>query len=93
MLKPGYLIRVWCRECSGDADAYGCFGGETELMGRDGCEAVEPFDTIAEADAEGHRFTDCLPWDFEVTDTAGKLVQASQVIAPQCARGGSKWVK
>jgi hypothetical protein len=70
----GFLIRVWCRDCSGDNDEYGCFGGSTELRGRDGCEAQEPFATLDEAKAYGHKFTMGPPWEYEVTDLSGKEV-------------------
>ena len=62
----GYLIRVWCDDCGDGQDPMGCFDGAHELRGRDGCEALDPFETIEEADAAGWEFCNGPPWEFEV---------------------------
>ena len=102
MATEGFLIRVWCRDCSGD-DEQGCFGGGSELQGnailRDLLRATDPrcfggdselqgngytdngfgdsvpFATYEEAERFGHKVTSGPPWDFEVTDCAGVLVE------------------
>ena len=80
---PGFLIRVWCRDCC-DEDPAGCFGGGSELRGPNGADPLgpdrQPPDTFATrelADAYGCTFTDGPPWDFEVCDETGKAIAAA----------------
>ena len=78
-LDGGFLIRVWCRDCSGDNDEWGCFGGGSELDGNgrtdNGFGDPIPFATYAEAEAHGYKITRGPPWDFEVTNGAGESVE------------------
>lgn len=70
----GFLIRVWCDDCSGDNDEQGCFGGGSELKGKPGVTVLDEdvlFDTREEAEEFGWDFTRGPPWSFEVVEVAG----------------------
>jgi hypothetical protein len=51
-----WRVRVWCRCC--DEDAYGCFGGGSEIL-------EDRFETKVAAEEHGWRFCQGPPWSFE----------------------------
>lgn len=64
--KVGYRLLLWCRDCNG-YDFQGCFDGGSELQ-----EEVYP--TITEAIKAGYKETDGPPWEFEIQDLEGNVI-------------------
>jgi hypothetical protein len=54
-----WRVRIWCRDCAGDGDEQGCFGGGSEVLD-------EEFETEEQARDFGYAKTRGVPWEFQV---------------------------
>lgn len=67
-----YLVRLWCRDCTGE-DPAGCFDGGTEFIPSEDGDDAQEFETIAAAKDAGYSATkNCGLWEYEVTDEEGE---------------------
>ena len=71
-----YNAYIFCRDCSGDQDAQGCFGGGDEVVEGSPFDSID--DAVRAAEAEIHE-ADGAPYDYFIQDEQGRSIKGAEL--------------